>query len=59
VAEDRNVWLQRLLDAAERISEDLRARGDPDQEFMLARLSDLRARLEAELRGADEEPTSS
>jgi hypothetical protein len=59
VAEERSVWLQRLINGVDRVSEDLRARGDPYNERMLADLKDLRARLEAELRGADQEPQNS
>jgi hypothetical protein len=56
VAEGRHVWLRRLIDGIDRVSEDLRARGGPHHERMLAELRDLRARLEAELRGANQEP---
>jgi len=59
VAESRRASLQQLLNVADRVSEDLRARGDPYHERMLADLKDLRARLEAELRRANQEPQNS
>jgi hypothetical protein len=49
VDEERRVWLERVIDAAARAAEDLRAHRDPSHHALLQDLDDLCERLRAEL----------